>query len=414
MTVEKIGEKAKKASEVLSIAGLAERNIAIENIASDIMTYSREILIENQKDIEYMRIGNIPEMLIDRVTLSKSRIEFTSQELLKISEFRDPIGSDDESFTRPNGLRFYKTRVPLGVVGFIYFARPSVTVNAAALCIKSGNVCILQGGRETLHTNLILTKILRNAVTESGLPPDCVQLINETTKDSIMKMINLNNYIDVLIPYVGKNMVESIISHSSVPVIKTGIGNCHIYVDKWADIEMASKIVFNAKCSKPFDGNAVETLLVHKDIAPKFLPHVKTMLDKKRVKIKGDAKTVAILGGGAIPATENDWATEYLDYIIAVKVVSDIDEAIAHVNRYGTGHSEAIVTENYPNAEKFVKLVDAAAVYVNSSTSFTDGYEFGFGADIGISVQKLHTRGPISLSDLTTIKYAVYGMGQTR
>ena len=326
----------------------------------------------------------------------------------------DPIGEVVSGITRPNGLRIEKVRVPLGVIGIIYEARPNVTSDAAAICLKAGSAVLLRGGKEALRTNTAIEAALRRALAEAGLPADCVQLVHDTSHDSARAMMNLTGYLDVLIPRGGKNLIQTVTQNAHVPVIKTGWGNCHVYVDASADIDMAANIVFNAKASRPSVCNAAESLLVHRDIAEKALPAIKKRLDEKQVELRGCERTRAILGDCVAPATEEDYGTEYLDYIMSVKVVDSFDEAIAHIAKYSSGHSEAIVTQNYANARRFVNEVDSAAVYVNASTRFTDGGEFGLGAEIGISTQKLHARGPMGAAELTTTKFIVTGDGQIR
>lgn len=414
MTLDQLGKRAKSASPLLALAGTALKNTALMKIADDLESNADRILTENRRDIDAAKASGMSEALVDRLSLNVSRISAIADGVRKVAALDDPTGKSDGSWTRPNGLRIVKTRVPLGVVGIIYESRPNVTADAASLCLKSGNACILRGGREAIHSNLAIAEIMRAAIRDSGLPEDCVQVVEDTSRESSREMMRLNEYLDVLIPRGGGGLIRSVVENSTVPVIQTGVGNCHVYVDETAELDMGAKIIFNAKASRPSVCNAAETLLVHEKIADAFLPKAKELLDTKRVELRGCEKTKAILGGDVVPASEDDWRTEYLDYILAVKVVRNIDEAIEHINRYGSGHSEAIVTESYSNAEKFLNRVDAAAVYVNASTRFTDGYEFGFGAEIGISTQKLHARGPMGLFELTTIKYAIYGMGQTR
>lgn len=333
--------------------------------------------------------------------------------LEQIVTLEDPIGEVISMWKRPNGLRIGQRRVPLGVVGMIYEARPNVTVDVFGLCVKTGNASILRGGKEAFSSNMALIKVLRSSLIEAGLPGDSVQLVEDTSRDSAVALMKLNKYLDILIPRGGAGLIKTVIENSTVPVIETGVGNCHVYIDSFADPEKAVEITFNAKTHRPGVCNAAESLLIHSSVAETILPAVGKRLQEKNVEIRGDKKTLKILKY-AIPATEEDWGTEYLDYIISVKVVNSVDEAIDHINIYGTRHSEAIITENYTNAQKFLDQVDAAAVYVNASTRFTDGFEFGFGAEIGISTQKLHARGPMGLKALTSIKYIIYGDGQIR
>jgi glutamate-5-semialdehyde dehydrogenase len=414
MTLEEMGKSARNASFILSSAGTGLKNATLERISCDIIKNSDYILAQNQKDITVARQAGITEALIDRLMLTKARIDGMAEGILKVAALEDPTAKVDSGWVRPNGLRIFKARVPLGVIGIIYEARPNVTVDAAALCLKSGNVCILRGGKEAINSNLALVSIMRSSLQSIGLPQDCVQILEDTSREIARELMRLNKYLDVLIPRGGVSLIRSVVENSTVPVIETGIGNCHVYIDKAADLEMGANIIFNAKTSRPSVCNAAETLLVHEAIAAEFLPRAKKLLDTKNVELRGCAKTCAILGENIKLATQEDWVTEYNDYILAIKVVENIDEAIKHINTFGSRHSEAIVTESYTNSEKFLQQIDAAAVYVNASTRFTDGEEFGFGAEIGISTQKLHARGPMGLAELTTIKYLVYGSGQTR
>lgn len=414
MTLEEMGARALAASRVLGSAGTAAKNSALLGIAKALVDSADCILAANAQDIEAARAAGTKESLIDRLALSRERLEGISDGVAKVAALDDPIGRSDGGWQRPNGLKIQKVRVPLGVIGIIYEARPNVTADAAALCLKSGNACILRGGREALRSNLEVARVMREAISAAGLPEDCVQVLDDTSHETAAKMMKLNKYIDVLIPRGGKGLIRSVVENSTVPVIETGAGNCHIYVDESADINMAASIIFNAKTSRPSVCNAAETLLVHKNIARAFLPKAKELLDTKNVELRGDETVRKILGNSVTPVTEDDWATEFLDYILAVKVVDSVDEAIEHINNYGTRHSETIVTESYANSQKFLQNVDAAAVYVNASTRFTDGNEFGFGAEIGISTQKLHARGPMGLVELTTVKYQIFGSGQIR
>jgi glutamate-5-semialdehyde dehydrogenase len=373
-----------------------------------------EILAANAEDIASARAEGMSEAMLDRLTLTDKRLDGMSEGLRSVALLEDPVGRIDSGWVRPNGLRILKMRVPLGVIGIIFEARPNVVSDAAGLCLKSGNACILRGGKEALRTNIAAASALRRGISAAGLDEDCVQMVSDPSHDTARAMMRLRGYIDVLIPRGGARLIGSVIENASVPVIETGTGNCHVYIDSEADLRMGADIIFNAKTSRPSVCNAAETLLVHRAVAKEFLPIAKALLDTKHVELRADDETRSILGEDIKKATEADWATEYNDYILAVKVVASLDEAIAHINRYGTGHSEAIVTGSEANGEKFLRLVDAAAVYLNASTRFTDGNEFGFGAEIGISNQKLHARGPMGLSELTTIKYQIYGSGQTR
>ena len=408
-----MGERAKSAERVLATAGTALKNKALEKIAERLIINAEMIIGENKKDIATARKMGIAEQMIDRLMLNEARIKAISDAVLQVASLDDPIGEVLDGFVRPNGLNIKKVAVPLGVIGIIYESRPNVTVDAATLCLKSGNVAILRGGKEAFCSNDALCGVMRDALKSVGLPEDCVQLVTDTTRESATALMQLSA-LDVLIPRGGKGLIRSVVENSKVPVIETGSGNCHVYVDEFADFDKAVKIVDNAKTQRVSVCNAAESLLVHEKIADKILPLIKNALDKSSVEIRGCKRTKAILGESVVLATDEDYATEYNDYIISVKVVDSIDEAIDHIMKYTTGHSESIVTENYTNALKFTECVDAAAVYVNASTRFTDGGEFGFGAEIGISTQKLHARGPMGLKQLTSMKYIVFGNGQIR
>ncbi len=408
-----MGERAKLAERVLATAGTALKNRALEKIAERLIINAEMIIGENKKDIATAREMGIAEQMIDRLMLNEARIKAISDAVLQVAALDDPIGEVLDGFVRPNGLNIKKVAVPLGVIGIIYESRPNVTVDAATLCLKSGNVAILRGGKEAFCSNNALCGVMRDALKSVGLPEDCVQLVTDTTRESATALMQLSA-LDVLIPRGGKGLIRSVVENSKVPVIETGSGNCHVYVDEFADFDKAVKIVDNAKTQRVSVCNAAESLLVHEKIADKILPLIKNALDKSSVEIRGCKRTKAILGESVVLATDEDYATEYNDYIISVKVVDSIDEAIDHIMKYTTGHSESIVTENYTNALKFTECVDAAAVYVNASTRFTDGGEFGFGAEIGISTQKLHARGPMGLKQLTSMKYIVFGNGQIR
>lgn len=414
LTLEEMGRRAKAAAQELACSGTSQRNEALSAIAEALIRRTDEILGSNAADVKAARENGMSEALLDRLTLTAARVRSAAEGVLKVAALEDPLGRLDAGWTRPNGLRILRKRVPLGVVGIIYEARPNVTVDASALTLKSGNACILRGGKEAVRSNIASMEIIRTAVASAGLPADSCQLVTDTSRESAREMMRLSRGLDVLIPRGGAGLIRSVVENATVPVIETGTGNCHIYVDDAADLEMGARIIFNAKTSRPSVCNAAETLLVHQDIAERFLPEAKRLLDEKQVQLRGCPVTRKILGDSVVPATEEDWATEYLDYILAVRVVKDVDEAIRHINTFGSGHSESIVTENYSHAERFLQRVDAAAVYVNASTRFTDGYEFGLGAEIGISTQKLHARGPMGLAELTTTKYMVYGSGQIR
>ncbi len=412
--LEKMGAAAKKAGRVLAIAGTSKKNNALEAIYTALLNNKERILAANAIDLESAENAGIKRAILDRLLLTGERIDGIAKGVAEIVALADPIGELISMSDRPNGLTIGKKRVPLGVIGIIYEARPNVTVDAAVLCLKAGNACILRGGKEAINSNTVLVDIMREALSASGLPEDCVCLVHDTSRESAKELMGLREYVDVLIPRGGSGLIKSVVENASVPVIETGLGNCHVYVDEDADLEMAARIVENAKCSRPSVCNAMETLLVSDAVAAEFLPLVLPRLNKYNVELRCDTKALRILGESAVPATETDWETEYDDYILAIKVVSDMDEAMAHIARYGTGHSEAIVTNSYAKSQRFLNEVDAAAVYVNASTRFTDGGEFGLGAEIGISTQKMHARGPMGLREITSCKYVVYGNGQIR
>lgn len=409
----KKGQKAKVASYELMNAGTVKKNQALELMAQKLITYKNEIIKENKKDLERAMAKGVSKAMLDRLSLDEKRIEGMANGLRKVAALKDPVGEITGMWQRPNGLQIGKQRVPLGVIGIIYEARPNVTSDAAGLCLKSGNVVILRGGSEAINSNIAVVKALSEGIKEAGLPAECVQLVEDTSREVASQMMKLNDYIDVLIPRGGAGLIQSVVQNSTVPVIQTGTGNCHVYVDSEADLEMAKNIVINAKTSRPAVCNAEEKLLVHTSVAKQFIPVIIKALREKNVEIRGDERTMTIVND-INKATEEDWGKEYTDYIISIKVVDTLQEAIDHINKYGTGHSEAIVTKNYDNSRTFLQKVDAAAVYVNASTRFTDGEEFGFGAEIGISTQKLHARGPMGLNELTTNKYIIYGNGQIR
>ncbi|MBQ1994713.1 MAG: glutamate-5-semialdehyde dehydrogenase [Clostridia bacterium] len=398
---------------MLMTASTGVKNQALSNIAKALIENSAYIIEQNKTDIENARTNGMSESMIDRLTLTEERIEVISKAVLQIVSYDDPCGKVINGTERPNGLLIEKVAVPMGVIAVIFEARPNVTVDAAALCLKSGNSVILRGGKEAINSNKATAKVMREAISKAGLPEDCIQLVEDTSRESSLALMKMNGYVDVLIPRGGAGLIRACVENSTVPVIETGTGNCHVYVDKDADLSMALEIVYNAKTSRVSVCNACESLVIHKAVAEEFIPLLKEKLDRKNVKWHGD-ETVCKLNPDCIPATEADYGKEYLDYEISVKIVSDIDEAISHIMKYSTGHSECIVTESYTASRKFTAEVDAAAVYVNASTRFTDGGEFGFGAEIGISTQKLHARGPLGLPELTTFKYIVYGNGQTR
>ena len=407
------GLAAKVAARVLSVAGTAQKNKALEAIAQALLDRQEEILSANARDLDAARESGMRQSLQDRLALDEKRIAGIVEGVRQVAALPDPIGQVTKMEKRPNGLIIGRRRVPLGVIGIIYEARPNVTVDAAALCLKSGNAVILRGGKEALHSNMALTSIMRDALERSGLPMDCVSLVASTSRESAAELMGLTEYLDVLIPRGGAGLIRSVVENARVPVIQTGVGVCHIYVHEKADLQMAAEILYNAKCSRPSVCNAAECLLVDRAVAAQFLPMAQVRLADKHVEFRGCPETCAILPG-AVPATAEDWDTEYGDYILAVKVVEDQDEATDFIAAHGTGHSEAIVTSDYFAAQRFLDEVDAAAVYVNASTRFTDGFEFGLGAEIGISTQKMHARGPMGLEELTSSKYVIYGTGQVR
>ena len=407
------GKKAKEASFKLAVLSTADKNAALLKIADSIEKCSSYILEENALDIKEAKNNGIKASLIDRLLLTEDRISGIADGIRKIAALDDPIGEVISSANRPNGLKISKVRVPLGVVGIIYEARPNVTADAAALTLKSGNAVILRGGKDAIHSNMALINVMNRAAKEAGLPDGTFNLVEDTSRESSIALMRLNQYLDVIIPRGGAGLIRSVTENSTVPTIETGVGNCHVFVDETADFDMAKDIVINAKTSRPSVCNAEEKLLLHEGIAEDFLKVIIPALKEKNVTIVGD-EYVTNRYPDCICATDEDWDEEYLDYKIAIKVVENIDEAINHINAHGTRHSEAIITESYQNSEKFFSMVDAAAVYTNASTRFTDGGEFGFGAEIGISTQKLHARGPMGLSELTSTKYIIRGNGQIR
>jgi len=407
------GQKAKLASVFLRKATAENKNGLLLQTAEYLLKYRKEILKANQQDMQEAEKAGIKGALLDRLLLNEDRITGMAEGLRQIVVLDDPVGVVNRMVKRPNGLIIGKQSVPIGVIGIIYESRPNVTVDAFGLCLKSGNVTILRGGKEAIHSNLAIRDILHRALEQKGFPRETVQVIEDTSRESALGLMRLNRYLDLLIPRGGAGLIRSVVENSTVPVIETGIGNCHVYIDKYADLEKALAITVNAKTQRPGVCNAAESLLVHKDLAAGFLPQVCKALIKKNVEIRGD-ETVLKYVPEALPATEADWGTEFLDLILSVKVVDSLEEAMEHIGIYGTQHSEVIVTENYTNAQRFLNEIDAAAVYVNASTRFTDGQEFGFGAEIGISTQKLHARGPMGLKELTTTKYIIYGNGQIR
>ena len=407
------GKAAKAAAACLAALSSDIKNNALCSIAEAFKENTEYILAENAKDIQAAKENGMNDGLIDRLRLTEERIDAMAEGILQIAELGDPVGEVVSEFKRPNGLHIGQMRVPLGVVGIIYEARPNVTADAAALCLKAGNACILRCGKEAHRSSMAITNGIRKAIAAAGVPEDAVSLVEDTSRESAVALMKLNDYLDVIIPRGGAGLIKTVVQNATVPAIETGTGNCHIFVDESADLETAKRIIINAKTSRPSVCNAEEKLLVHKAVAEKFLPDMLSALSQKGVEIVGDEKVCQIFSD-AIPATDEDWGTEYLDLKIGVKVVDSTDAAILHINKYGSRHSEAIITDSYENSQKFLEAVDAAAVYVNASTRFTDGFEFGFGAEIGISTQKIHARGPMGLEELTTIKYIVYGNGQIR
>lgn len=407
------GKLAKEASYVLATLSTDVKNKALSAIADALVEKTDYIISENIKDIKNGKSNDMPEGLIDRLTLTPERIDGIAEGIRQIAALPDPVGETVSGIKRPNGLKITKIRVPLGVIGIIYEARPNVTADAAGLCIKSGNAVILRGGKEAFNSNMAIVKVMQEAGYTAGLPVGSINLVENTTRESSTALMRLNEYLDVIIPRGGAGLIKAVVENATVPAIETGTGNCHVYVDGDADLKMAEEIVINAKTQRPSVCNAEEKLIVHSAVANEFLPIMLKALTDKGVEIVGDAK-VCSMYPNAVLATEDDWGTEYLDMKIGVKIVDSIAEAIEHINKYNSGHSEAIVTNNYANAQMFLDRIDAAAVYVNASTRFTDGFEFGFGAEIGISTQKTHARGPMGLPELTSTKYIIEGTGQIR
>lgn len=412
-TLLEMGKAAKEAARILANAG-PKKDQALLKIGDALENNQKKLLEENQKDLKAAKESGMTEALLDRLTLTPQRVHEMAEGVRKVAAQKDPIGSVVEGEVRPNGLEIRRVRVPLGVIGIIFEARPNVTSDAAALCLKAGNAVILRGGREAIHSNLCVADLMREAVKKADLPQDSIQMVEDTSHESANQMMNLTGYLDVLIPRGGRGLIQMVVKNARVPVIETGAGNCHVYVDDSADLDMAANIIYNAKTSRPSVCNAIETILVHEKVAEEALPKIKALLDQKHVELRGCSKTREILGDSVIPATEEDWDTEYDDYILAVKVVKNMEEALSHIACYSTGHSECIVTKSYEHAREFTQRVDSAAVYVNASTRFTDGGEFGLGAEIGISTQKLHARGPMGVEQLTSTKFLIFGNGQVR
>lgn len=410
--IKNICEGARTASRELSLLSGEKRNILLRAIASKLSDNAHRIIEANAIDLENAKSNGISDAMLDRLMLNKARIDGIAAAILKIADLDDPIGAGD-IFTRPNGLEIHRMRVPLGVVAMIYEARPNVTPDAATLCLKSGNAVILRGGKEAICSNKCVVSLIREVLREQCLDENAVSLIEDTTRESATVLMGMRGYIDVLIPRGGKGLIKSVVENARVPVIETGAGNCHLYVDESADLDIAIKVALNAKCSRPSVCNAIETILLHEAVASEFLTRFYDKTREYALDIRGCEKCLEILDG-ITAASEDDYATEYDDYIVAVKVVGNVREAVEHINKYTTGHSEAIITENARAADYFVNNIDSCALYVNASTRFTDGGEFGFGAEIGISTQKLHVRGPMGLSALTTSKYIIKGDGQVR
>lgn len=412
--IETLGSNAVKVKKILAVADTGKKNSALAEISRALIENSDKIIEANQKDLTAAKENGMSVSMQDRLMLNEDRIKGIASAVDELIKLEDPIGKVDNGSVRPNGMRITKIRVPMGVIGMIYESRPNVTADAATLCLKTGNAVILRGGKEAYNSNKCICEIMRDAVEKAGFPKDIIQFVDDTTREVTTELMKCDKYLDLLIPRGGSGLIKAVTKNATVPVIETGTGNCHLYVDESADIEMAVNITDNAKTQRPSVCNAIETLLVHKNIAEKFLPAVKKKLDEHNVEIRGCAETKRILGDCVVPATEEDYATEFGDYIIAVRVVDDISQAIEHIAEYSTGHSECIVTNDLSNANKFKSEVDSACVYVNASTRFTDGGMFGFGAEIGISTQKLHARGPMGLYEITTNKYLIDGNGQIR
>nr|WP_177298266.1 glutamate-5-semialdehyde dehydrogenase [uncultured Blautia sp.] len=408
-----LGKRAKAAEDALRTISTDKKNQVLSAVADHLVESSELLLKANAEDVKNGRANHMPEGLVDRLLLTKERIEGMAEGLRQLVGLEDPVGEVTGMKKRPNGLLIGQKRVPLGVIGIIYEARPNVTADAFGLCFKTGNVVILKGGSDAIHSNQAIVDCIRETLTEQGITQDAIQLISDTSRETAGQFMKMNQYVDVLIPRGGKGLIRAVVEQSTIPVIETGTGNCHIYVDETADLEMAADIILNAKTQRVGVCNACESLLVHDSVKAELLPVLAGRLQEKHVQLRADENALPLMPG-SVAASEDDWGTEYLDYILSIKIVYSVEEAIAHINKYNTGHSEAIITENYTHAQKFLDQVDAAAVYVNASTRFTDGFEFGYGAEIGISTQKLHARGPMGLLALTTTKYIIYGNGQVR
>lgn len=413
MSLLKQVAQAKEASFFLASSSTELKNKSLEILAQNLQNFKEKIFEANQKDLEKARDWGLTDSLLDRLKLDELRLNQVIEGVKIVIGLKDPVGEVISEWSRPNGLKIQKIRVPFGVIAIIYEARPNVTVDVAALCLKAGNAVVLRGGSNAFETNLVLTKIIRESLKSAGLPEDAVVMIEDTDREAILKLLKMRDYLDLVIPRGGAGLIKTVVENSTVPVIETGTGNCHVYVEKSADEQLAVEITFNAKVERPSVCNAAETLLVDEEIASQFLPKIIKRLKEAKVELRGD-EFVRKIDPSVKPATEQDWYEEFLDLIMAVKVVKNIDEAIAHINKYSSHHSEAIITQNLAAAKKFAQEIDSACVFVNASTRFTDGGEFGFGAEIGISTQKLHARGPMGLPELTSYKYVVQGTGQVR
>jgi glutamate-5-semialdehyde dehydrogenase len=411
--LEQIGQQAKKTAYQLGLLDTATKNKVLQHMAAVLEENTDRILQANEKDLAQASQNGISETMQDRLRLSVERIKDMADGIRQVATLPDPIGEVDKMWKNEDGLLIGKQRVPLGVIGIIYESRPNVTTDAASLCFKAGNAVILRGGKEAFHSNQLLVAVLQEALVEKELSPHAIQFIDDTSRETAQKLMKLTDYLDVLIPRGGANLIKTVLTTATVPVIETGTGNCHVYIDKDAQLEMATNIIVNAKCQRPSVCNSAETLLIHREVATEFLPVIEKALSEYKVELRAD-ETAAAIFEHSVPAKEEDWTTEFLDYILAVKVVDSLEEAIQHINRYNTKHSESIISDNYFATQQFLQQVDAAAVYANASTRFTDGFVFGFGAEIGISTQKLHARGPMGLPELTSTKYIVYGEGQYR
>lgn len=421
MELLEICKKAKDVSRTIGILDTNQKNEALLAVADALMEQADTIILENEKDLKTGRENHMPEGLLDRLMLNTDRIAQIAEGLREIAALEDPIGEVLFMKKRPNGLMIGKKRVPLGVVGMIYEARPNVTADAFGLCFKTGNAVVLKGGSDAIHSNIAMVAVIRRALEKVGVPKEAVSLIEDTSRETAAAFMKMNDYVDVLIPRGGAGLIKAVVNQATIPVIETGTGNCHVFVDETADFDMAAAIILNAKTQRIGVCNACESIVVHEAVVDSFIPHLLKVIQEKQVALHADERILSVAKAAACcdkkllkPASEEDWGTEYLDYVLSAKTVSSLDEAICHINRYNTGHSETIVTNNYEHAERFLNEIDAACVYVNASTRFSDGFEFGFGAEIGISTQKLHARGPMGLEALTSTKYIIYGNGQVR